>query len=162
MTELDVLKQCRIEGNNVYLPDGQLDRKLYQKVAKQLTLIGGKWVGRKVQAFVFPDDPTELLTQIQGGEKRNLKKEHQFFGTPEELADTMVELADIEVGDRILEPSAGRGAIIKAIHRKYSLNTVYCYENMDINLTFLRKMTDQCTILGEDFLKACTESGQHY
>ena len=52
MDELEVLKQCRVEGNNAFLPDIQLDRKLYVKVAKRLDLIGGKW-NRKIKGFVF-------------------------------------------------------------------------------------------------------------
>ena len=39
----------------------------------------------------------------------------QFFPTPPEIAKKMVEYADIETGQRILEPSAGTGNIIKAI-----------------------------------------------
>jgi hypothetical protein len=59
-------------------------------------LIGGKWKGGKVFGFVFATDPTELLDQIANGEKRNLKKEFQFFATPEKLADELVYLADLE------------------------------------------------------------------
>ncbi len=41
----------------------------------------------------------------------------QLFPTPPEIADKMVRLAEIEPGDRILEPSAGTGNIIAAIGR---------------------------------------------
>lgn len=39
----------------------------------------------------------------------------QLFPTPPPLAARMVELADIEPGQRVLEPSAGTGNILKAI-----------------------------------------------
>lgn len=42
----------------------------------------------------------------------------QLFPTPPELADRMVQLADIRPGQDVLEPSAGTGAIIDAIRRK--------------------------------------------
>lgn len=42
-TKEQVLQNCTIEGNVVKLPSEQLDRKLYQEVAKALELIGGKW-----------------------------------------------------------------------------------------------------------------------
>lgn len=79
MTKEEVLQNCTIEGNIVKLPNEQLDRKLYQEVAKSLELIGGKWKGGKVQGFVFTLDPTELLNQISGGEQRNLKKGVPIF-----------------------------------------------------------------------------------
>jgi phospholipid N-methyltransferase len=39
----------------------------------------------------------------------------QLFPTPPELAARMVEMAGIEAGDRVLEPSAGTGNLAKAI-----------------------------------------------
>jgi hypothetical protein len=151
MNKFDVLKECYVEGNNVKLPDMVLDRKLYLDVAKSLNLIGGKWIGRKTQAFVFQTDPTELLESIQNGDKRNLKKEYQFFETPEELADTLVELAEIKESDDVLEPSAGQGSIVKSISKKYNL-LVDCYELMDINRQILSKI-DAANTVGDDFLK---------
>lgn len=38
----------------------------------------------------------------------------QDYLTPEKLADELVEIAELEQHDTILEPSAGQGAIIKA------------------------------------------------
>lgn len=40
----------------------------------------------------------------------------QLFPTPPELAERMVELAEIEPEHRVLEPSAGTGSILRAIH----------------------------------------------
>jgi hypothetical protein len=139
MTKEDVLKNCTVEGNIVKLPPEQLDRKLYQEVAKALELIGGKWKGGKVFGFVFQSDPTDLLNQIATGEKRNLKKEFQFFATPDSIADYLVKLSDIKDGDAILEPSAGQGAIIEAIYRKNKNVTVFAVELMDVNSMILTK-----------------------
>jgi len=47
MEYLKILQQCTVANNVVKLPEGQLDRKLYQEVAKALELIGGKWKGEK-------------------------------------------------------------------------------------------------------------------
>jgi len=90
-----VLSKCTIEGNVVKLPSEQLEKKLYQDVANALKLIGGKWKGGKVFGFVFETDPTDLLEEIANGEKHNIKKEFQFFATPEKLADKLVYLADL-------------------------------------------------------------------
>lgn len=169
-TKQEVLQKCWIDGNVVRLPLGeQLDRKLYVEVAKALELIGGKW-NRKATGFVFPHNPTELLAQIANGEKRNLKKEFQFFGTPAPLADKLVEMAEIKDGMTILEPSAGQGAIIKAIYKAFPRITKdhndkpcvtvdYC-ELMETNNTILSEIlskdkTWECrtSFWGEDFLK---------
>jgi hypothetical protein len=42
----------------------------------------------------------------------------QLFPTPSAWADRMVELADIQAGHTILEPSAGTGALLDALRRK--------------------------------------------
>lgn len=59
MTTQEVLQQCTVEGNVVKLPAQQLDRKLYQDVAKALQLIGGKWTGGKTQGL------TAIITAIE-------------------------------------------------------------------------------------------------
>lgn len=151
-----VLKNCTVDGTIVRLPEEQLERNIYLEVKKRLELIGGKWKGGKVGGFVFQESPEELLSQISNGDKRNLKKEFQFFGTPDELADRLVELANIGAHDEppmILEPSAGHGAIVKAINRATGGNDVYCYELMPTNQTILKRIST-VVFLGDDFFKA--------
>ncbi len=152
-TKQEVLQACTVEGMTVKLPSVQLERKLYQDVAKSLQLIGGKWQGGKVMAFVFPQNPADLLNQISSGDKRNIKKEFQFFATPSHLATKLVDYANIDSPDlMILEPSAGQGAIVKAILDKEPDSIVHGFELMDINRTFLDKIKD-FVLLGNDFLK---------
>ncbi len=156
MEKQEVLKKCTVEGTVIKLPNIQLDRKIYEEVKKSLELIGGKWKGGKVAGFVFNEDPTEMLEQIASGEKRNLKKEFQFFGTPDSLADYVVELSEVSVIDEVLEPSAGQGAIVKAIHRATNeAKEVFGYELMPLNQTFLNKIVG-FKLLGDDFLKCDT------
>jgi hypothetical protein len=153
MDKQEVLKQCTVSGNVVNLPPMQLERKLYQDVAKSLELIGGKWKGGKVMGFVFQEDPTEMLYEIANGEKRNLKKEFQFFATPEKLADYLVELAEIKQSHTILEPSAGQGAIIKSIWKVIPEKLVFCCELMDINRKFLQNMGTNVDCIASDFME---------
>lgn len=137
MTKEQILQQCTVEGLIVKLPTEQLDRNLYLEVAKALNMIGGKWKGGKTQGFVFQTDPTDLLNQIASGESRNLKKEFQFFGTPADLADELVELADLKTDSVILEPSAGQGAIIEAVLRINPKANIFAVELMEINSAIL-------------------------
>jgi len=152
MTKEQVLQQCKVESNIVKLPNIQLERKLYLEVKKVLELIGGKWKGGKISGFVFPTDPTYLLEEITKGEKRNLKKEFQFFATPEKLADELVYLADLKQHDTILEPSAGQGAIIRAINKVCNV-IPDCFELMDVNTIILNKSGLRFNLIGDDFFK---------
>lgn len=112
---LSILERCRIEGNIVFLPEIQLERKVYVAVNKHLEHLGGKW-NRKEKGHVFDSDPTtSFQNMLLTGETTDFKKEFQFFETPPELAKKMIEMLDIEEDNSILEPSAGQGAIIDCI-----------------------------------------------
>ncbi len=108
---LNILDNCTVNGCVVFLPLGQLDRKIYETVNKCLENIGGKW-NRKSKGHVFSEDPADLLDNlILTGETVDLKKQYQYFPTPKELACKLVEMAEIKPEDVLLEPSAGQGAI---------------------------------------------------
>lgn len=112
---LKVLANCNIENNTVFLPEGQLDRKTYLSVNKHLEHLGGKW-NRKAKGHVFDSDPTDSFeNMLLTGETTDFKKEFQFFETPEHLVSQMVEMLELTEDHTILEPSAGRGAIIDYI-----------------------------------------------
>jgi len=158
MNKIEVLQNCKVEGNIIKLPDTQLDRKEYLEVKKALELIGGKWKGGKVFGFVFKADPTDLLNQIANGENRNLKKEFQFFATPSDLAEKLVYYADLKNHDTILEPSAGQGAIIEHINKQCDV-VPECFELMETNKMILNKTDLKFDLIGDDFLKS---NGKEY
>src|SRR5713226_4128671 len=111
---LDVLKQSRCEGNQLHLPR-QLSRDLYVKTAKTIEMLGGKW-NRSLAAHIFEGDCAERVDEaVIAGEVTDFKKLYQFYETPPELTRRMVALADVREGHRVLEPSAGKGAILKAM-----------------------------------------------
>jgi predicted RNA methylase len=93
----------------------QLDRGLYLEVNKVLEALGGKW-NRQRKAHVFPADPQDAIEQVVlDGEYVDQKKEFNVFYTPPELAAYIVsKLQPWEPGMRVLEPSAGRGALVRA------------------------------------------------
>lgn len=108
---LEILNQCEVKESILYLPDIQLDRKTYVEVNKVLESIGGKW-NRKEKGHVFNKDVSSLLEDIiLTGEYVDVKKEYNFFPTPREIAERLIELAEIKPSDLLLEPSAGHGAI---------------------------------------------------
>lgn len=99
-----------INGNHLTIT-AQLDRKLYVAVNKVLEALGGKW-NRSAQAHVFADDPTDVIdAAILTGAYTDERKQFDVFLTPPAVADLVVDLADIRIGMKVLEPSAGEGAL---------------------------------------------------
>ncbi|MDR1190067.1 MAG: RsmD family RNA methyltransferase [Verrucomicrobiales bacterium] len=112
-----IIRQSTITADSVTLPPGQLDRTLYLEVNKVLTDAGGKW-NRKAKAHLFARDPREALQKfLVTGESVNLKKEAQAFYSPPAVAQRVVELARVK-DCRVLEPSAGEGALVKECFRQ--------------------------------------------
>lgn len=148
---INILEQCTVENDTVYLPNIQLERKLYQDTNKVLESIGGKW-NRKAKGHVFDEDPTDSLEEILlTSEYSDQKKEFQFFPTPENLAWQLVEFAEVKPDDVLLEPSAGQGAIVDEFPKE---NTAIIFELNDKNVQVLREKGYE--VVKTDFL---TENG---
>jgi len=130
----DVLRAAKLEGNNLYL-QGQLSRPLYEKVNKVLSLIGFKWTSGKVKAHVGQGDSmTKLQEALGSGKVVDEKQTFQFFETPAQLAARLVSLADIKPEHAVLEPSAGKGAIVRAIQLSCpKLPVVHAFE-LNLNM----------------------------
>jgi hypothetical protein len=147
-----IIKQGKLEDGIYYLPDIQLGRKQYLDIAKHIEFLGGKW-NRSRKGFVFDrniDNISKLL-----GDNTKLKKEIQLFETPEDIADKLCEYAEIDNHQTILEPSAGRGRIIKSIQKVCSCQIDYCEIN-ETNREYLSEL-ENINLIGEDFLELKTE-----
>ncbi len=141
----DVLGNSVIHGKLLILPGLQLDRNLYVATNKVLMAIGGKW-NRKAQAHVFRETPEAILEEILlTGEYTDIKKDYQLFFSPLKVAQQVVDFAEIDEGERVLEPSAGRGAIAKLVP---GCDVIELEEK---NREWLK--ADKFFIVGEDFLK---------
>lgn len=124
---LSVVSSGHVEKSGFFITGGQLDRKLYSAVNEVLENLGGKW-NRKLKAHVFETDPTDKIEDLLlTGKTTNEKKLYQFFETPLEVAERIVELADIRDGMTVLEPSVGRGALVDAIPKGRDIGLV-CIE----------------------------------
>jgi predicted RNA methylase len=133
---LAVLSRAEINGNALALV-GQLDRKMYERTNKVLEACGGKW-NRKAKAHVFDMDAAERIEQILlTGEVEIPKDEFNYFPSPAAVVARLIELADIKPGMRVLEPSAGKGAIAYACASAGDYGTVDCYELMEANFVAL-------------------------
>lgn len=144
---LKVLDAAIVEGSRVFLT-GQLDRKLYTETDKVLQAAGGKW-NRSAKAHVFDGDANDALEPIiLTGEYSRTKQDFGQFDTPSDLAETVVDLADVRAGMPVLEPSAGIGRIAAAAGQVGA--QVTCWE---IDAKRAEKLTDYALNVG-DFLAA--------
>jgi hypothetical protein len=132
---LTILSAGATTGNQYFLPAGQLDRNMYTQVNKVLEAAGGKW-DRKAKAHVFASDAEDRIDQIiVSGEVDLPKDEYEFFPTPHHVADTMHNIAGVTTYMHVLEPSAGRGALVHRLEDVY----VHCIEKMPANAKYLRE-----------------------
>jgi hypothetical protein len=111
---IEILATSEVTGNKLVLP-GQLDRSTYQAVDKVLKALDAKW-SKKDGGHIFQEDAADLIDDvIATGEYRRVKVDLQQFDTPDDLALRVIQLAGIEPGMNVLEPSAGIGRLVKQI-----------------------------------------------
>jgi 16S rRNA G966 N2-methylase RsmD len=127
---LGVLRACRVEGSLLFLP-GQLERQQYEAVNKVLEAMGGKWKrAKKAHQFEW-DIADQLADVVATGEVVDWRKTLQFYETPAHIAASLVDYAEVDGQPelRILEPSAGRGAIARVIAERMDPTcTLVCIE----------------------------------
>lgn len=145
----EVLANDIVIDGNVLRLKRNLDRQDYLKVNKALTDIGGRW-DRKAGGHVFEDDPSEGIEGIILTGKWEKRKDFDFFPTPSWLAETMVNLALIEPGMRVLEPEAGDAAIASIIRDLHPDTTLDVLELEDKRRQLLVSRGFNC--VGSDFL----------
>lgn len=129
----DVLTTLRerasIDGRRLVLTGPRFDPKLYQQINDILEAVGGRWTTSE-GAHLFPVDAAEALAPVFAtGEVvtlREKRQQAQYFPTPKPVVDRLLDLARLESGMRVLEPSAGSGAIAAAVAERGA--TVDCIE----------------------------------
>lgn len=103
---IESIKKMIPRGKRLELPDEQISN--YAQVKSVLLKAGGKY---KRCGFEFLDDAEAIQARLTGGEAINDKKKFQFFESSDDIARHLIELADIRLGHKTCEPSAGRGVI---------------------------------------------------
>jgi len=155
---LNVLGNAKMDGNALVL-QGTLDRALYVATNKVLEAAGGKW-DKKAKAHVFPVDAADAMEQIiQTGEVtliRTIQQDFGYFPTPAPVVKRLLAMADTDAGMRVLEPSAGRGAIAFALAAQGA--TVDCYELLEANYTVIGADKRLNWVRHADFLQQAPEA----
>lgn len=114
----DILRQCTVSGNTLYLPNIRLDRKLYEAVNEVIARLGGKW-NRKAKGHVFESNPAEDFQQVLETQAMPKKNPTAYYATPSNVSQDILYSGDFAsiptTAKRILEPSAGTGALAREI-----------------------------------------------
>ena len=155
------LKCCTVEGYIVKLPP--IDQQLLDYKSMRVALLNAGGVYKK-NTFVFTSDAQSFIDRLCTGQNVNIKKQYQFYATQPEQASRLVELSGIEyMEEKILEPSAGQGALIEAMNEQHPFNSFdvgYC-ELMPENTQVL-KGKKLGKYLGENFLELGEEHHNQY
>jgi predicted RNA methylase len=135
---LSILKNSTIDGLLLKLPEGQLDRKMYEAVAEVLKRCGAKWKGGKISAHVFEVDTVHMYKATVETGIMPPKNPLAFFPTPKEVVIQMLGAAYPSRGDKVLEPSAGRGGIVDVLIDEVPGLDITCVELDPVNAGILR------------------------
>lgn len=156
-----VLARASVAGNVIHLPSPALDRDLYKAVDLVLKAMGGKW-NKKAGGHLFANGVGDQLREaLADGSVVDRKKTLELFETPEHLAKRMAEIA-AAVSDHLprnivfLEPSAGRGRLIRAFSENLDTNEKDIVIAFDIdvaNCDEIRRLDMARDILCLDFIK---------
>jgi predicted RNA methylase len=130
----DVLRDCLVAENEVRI-NGTKDRSLYEEVNRVLVALGGRWSGSaKAHVFDRPAAPRleeALATMVVKPNPLD------YFATPLDVAAVMLDRLEMdEPGEdgeayrdfRILEPSAGDGALVAVLDRVVSVAKIVAVE----------------------------------
>lgn len=111
----EILRTAEFQGTSLRIRE-KLDPKIYASVKKAVLALGGKWIGGKTQAHVFPTDAREIINAIlSSGTIEDKKKTRQAYYTPHSVADEIAIMAHVQ-GREVLEPSAGDGSLVTACY----------------------------------------------
>lgn len=148
----NVLERATIEPMWVFLPTGKLDPPIYKAVDKFLIALGGRW-NKSKQGHHFPAGTEKVGEAIREGMATDVKRTLEQFFTPADIADQVVALAQIGPQHRVLEPSAGDGALIEAIAKAHPTAIIHALEIDPVLIERLtQKFTLRATIAQGDFL----------
>lgn len=84
----------------------------HREAVEVLKALGGVPMGTDRTVIVFDYDPRDVLTEVVMQGTVPEYKSHQFYPTPQGLAQRVREAAQIQAHHSILEPSAGLGALV--------------------------------------------------
>lgn len=127
-----------------------VDKHVRQRAGEVLEAIGGVIDGQGAYAFDYDYQPVLQAIFMSGSLPDD--RSHQYYPTPEAMADYLVSCAGHIEGLRVLEPSAGNGALIAAVKRRFPNVPVAAVETSPLRCKVLRERFPESTVREGDFL----------
>lgn len=127
-----------VDGNEVRLVK-QLTPSLYGKVSSLFLELGASWEPSR-QAHVFMEPAHLVLDPLVKTGYVFTRRDFEFFETQPREVNRVAVAAEIKPGMKVLEPSAGRGAIALMAAEIVGKGNVKCYELMPANAAGLRAL----------------------
>ena len=160
---LQVLINCEARNFELTLPS-YLGRELYVKVNEVLVAAGGKW-NRAKKTHVFPVQAMPILQTLIDTGAVIVPQDYGYYPSPPAVVSRLIELAELHPKHKVLEPSAGRGAIAAAVGAIGA--RVDCYELLESNCDVLVEMELRNVFNGGlvwlgDFLAAKSEEHRQF
>ncbi|SRR5579885_178618 len=140
---LDALKRAyyAADVSRLFLTRDNLPAQVYREVKEVCIRLGGRW-NTGSQAFLFPYDPTQALELVLASGQLPPKNPYAFFPSPDSVSEALLRYGfqlfgcnlcegyrhDRPLHDcqylpsnlRILEPSAGLGAVARRVRQLYA------------------------------------------
>lgn len=148
-----LLDMVVVDGQRVRFTGG--DTPKWGELKLVLEQLGGAYKsGGKAKdgSFLFDDD-MDVAAVIKAARETGEVLDKTllgFFATSPELADRVVSRVKLYPGARVLEPSAGMGALAKAVRRAEPAASVSCVEILDENRAVLQDLGFE--LVARDFL----------
>ena len=172
------IKQINDEEYHLKLLCGQIDRDQYEAIDEILKRLWGKWKGNK-KVHVFNYDPQPSIIEYVETGLLPPKNATAYFPTPKVIVQEGISIlkhnSGYERNLKILEPSAGQGAIIEELINYFEENKqlfdnekldnepviekIDCFEILDLNYKILKRKGFNPR--QEDFLKANIEDEKY-
>lgn len=147
-SELEIIALAfTLNGNRLEIP-----KDIFISNYNDLKVIMKNFEGKySKNGFDFPYPAEQVLNRIRNKETMNLKKSFQYFGTGKKLCDEMCEKVFdpyLNKSLKVCEPSAGQGAIVKAVLEWFDEKSVHCELE---SITAIEYMAENYQILEETF-----------
>lgn len=123
------------------------DKHVRREVIAVMESIGGV---REGEEFKFDYDPGDVVDEIICSGCIPDDRSHQYYPTPEWLAEIAVNELKAEAGMSVLEPSAGGGSLLEQIPVSCAVTAV---EVSDLRCKILREKHSPWPVLCGDFLQ---------
>lgn len=134
-----VLASATVDGQTVRLNCDQLDRALYEPIGRVLDTLGGVWAsGKRVHIFPPHTYPAALIADVvaSGVEPIPARTLEGYVRTPDDLADRLAsdmrDLYTLHDGALVLDPSAGDGALCRAVLETNTGVHIHAVEPSDV------------------------------